>query len=212
MVPNAESGTVRAAALVATTAAALLLWYAQRRRAKKIAPMYTALDEQTQKNIARHHWLPLRAGDGASQPMVETIYSLGETHDWAVPMRKALISLPDAEPGQPRFMEKYASDNAPVLHGATTYFPNGLTRSMEAEFRDNDREEGAPQGKWWPNYYYVVHERAVEEAVQVFVLAPVHTRDGPSRILRRRRRRAGRISARPRSPPCDYTLRIGLQR
>ena len=92
-------------------------------------------------------------------------------------MRKALLSLPDKPPGQPRFVEKYASDNSPVLHGTTQYILNGLSRSMEAEFRDNDREAGAAEGKWWSNYQYVVYERAEEMPVQVFELAPIHTRD-----------------------------------
>ena len=92
-------------------------------------------------------------------------------------MRKALLALPDDAPGQPRFLEKYASDNSLVLHGTTSCIPHGLTRSMEAEFKDNDRDEGAAEGKWWPNYRYVVYETAVEEAIQVYDLAPIHTRD-----------------------------------
>ena len=99
------------------------------------------------------------------------------THDWAAPVRRALLSLPDDAPGEPRYLEKYASDNAPVLHGTTAYIPHGLRRSMEVEFRENDREEGAAAGRWWANYHYVVYEKAAEEAVRVYELAPIHTRD-----------------------------------
>jgi hypothetical protein len=92
-------------------------------------------------------------------------------------MRRALLALPDDAPGEPRYTEKFSSDHSPALHGSTNYIPNGLTRSMQAEFRDNDCEEGKPEGKWWAEYKYVVYEKAVEERNQIYDLAPIHTRD-----------------------------------
>lgn len=92
-------------------------------------------------------------------------------------MLRALLALPDDVPGEPRYTEMFSSDHSPGLHGTTGYIPNGLTRSMEAEFRDNDRDDETREGKWWPDYRYVVYEKAVEERVQVFTLAPFHTRD-----------------------------------
>ena len=189
--------------------------------ATRRADMRARLHDQERQRLASRGYAvssPTRSSEAAAQVAGRALSSEPDSFDASrecvARMRNALLALPDDAPGQPRFVEKYASDNSLVLHGTTSCIPHGLTRSMEAEFKDNDRDEGATEGKWWPNYRYVVYETAVEEAIQSMTSRP-STRAtravlvGASRTLLRRRRRAARISARPRSPPCACTRPIG---
>lgn len=52
---------------------------------------------------------------------------------------------------------QWSMDVSALLHGAAGSMPHGLTRSMEEEFRRNEK------GKWWEYYNYVVYQPAKEK-------------------------------------------------
>ena len=93
--------------------------------------------------------------------------------DWSQAIRKALLEMPETEVQPPPFAQSLAceADFASVIHGSTAHIPDGLTRSMEEEFRSND------EGEWWSEYEYVVYGVAVEKEMRVTEFAPVHVRD-----------------------------------
>ncbi len=95
-----------------------------------------------------------------------------EARKWLEPLRRAITALPDeGTAGQPHFTAVYEETLTATLHGTTYYIPDGLFRSVEDEFTHNE------QGRWLAEYEYVVRQPAVEMAVKVHKLAPLHIRD-----------------------------------
>ena len=80
---------------------------------------------------------------------------------WAKQLSDALQALDDdaGQKGLPHYTQTFEIEMSSVLHGATSCTPDGLTRSMEEEFKNNDG------GKWEAEYNYVVYEPAMEKAM-----------------------------------------------
>ena len=67
---------------------------------------------------------------------------------WAKQLSDALQALDDdaGQKGLPHFTQTFDIEMSSVLHGATSCMPDGLTRSMEEEFKNNDG------GEWEAEY------------------------------------------------------------
>jgi hypothetical protein len=79
------------------------------------------------------------------------------TEKWFQPVKAALLELQDTVGYRAEFDLQYSTDILASLHGTTSCMPQGLTRSMEEEFREN---EG---GKFFKIFQYVVYEVAEEK-------------------------------------------------
>jgi len=94
---------------------------------------------------------------------IERVKAQRPAATWGQQLRDGLRDAPPPEPSSDLGSEtfpisfKTAVSCVPLLnHGTTMLIGEGLTRSMEEEFKQN---EG---GKWWDIYKYVVFERAEE--------------------------------------------------
>ena len=108
------------------------------------------------------------------QPMKEALLARPHTGSHAAP--QPVDKLPEL---------KYATDVLAALQGTAAYMPQGLTRSMEEEFLDN---EG---GKFWEVFRYVVYEAAREVADHVGTFDAVRLGEDSDLGMIRDRDRAG---------------------
>ena len=141
--------------------------------ANRARPMSDAAEAQKLDAATEREKQLVAAAVLAERKRAQAADDLEAVPPWAKQLSDALQALDDdaGQKGLPHFTQTFDIEMSSVLHGATSCMPDGLTRSMEEEFKNNDG------GEWAAEYNYVVYEPAVEQMMTYNALAPVQARD-----------------------------------